>query len=97
LDELGLLLVIHLRLDAIGSEIRYSIAVASHVVLYASAIVEVSNLRTIEYVLLQRLVDFVVDVARPCSSGRTGGDLGWELGEYLTEVTGAFTTAIYKR
>ena len=58
--------------------------------LRATTVVKVSNVGAIKQLFLQRFVDLVVNVARPCRSGGARRDLRGKLVENLTEMAGTF-------
>ena len=55
-----------------------------------STIIEITDVATIEELLLQALVDFVMYMTRPCCSCGPRGDLRRKFGKNLSEVCCAF-------
>ncbi len=60
------------------------------IILRTSAVVEISNLRTVEYRFIQRFIDFVMDVAAPSSSDGSRRHLRRVFVEDGAEVFGTF-------
>ena len=60
-------------------------------------VVKLANVTAIEQLLLQTLIDFIMDMARPRRGGGAGGYLGRELGEDGAEVGCAFAAAGWRK
>ncbi len=72
---------------------RLARALGVLIIACAPALVEVTDFGAVEQVLLQRLVHFVVDVARPRRCGRARRDLRRELREDLAEMLRTLATS----
>lgn len=79
-SRLRLLLLLHLHL--------------SPLLIRTPTVVKIANMRTVKHLFLQRPIDFVMHMTCPRRRVRACGDLGWEFGEDLAEVGGAFATGM---